>query len=243
MRSSEDRSFGEICDRVGQNKMTQEDEQFFKSRVLETDLENHNENFKTGKLAIVVTTNVHRDEINNDKLEKLLPNERTYVCNSTDRSLSVVEVPKISKKVPYTQTGSLPSELRIKIGAPVIITTNHKVKRFKEDGIMNGARGFIEEIEVSEENPDEVTIIWIVLNNKEFGHQYRNAPEHLKLRRNMNLSDEAIPILPTKKTFKLKTGHNIELQRKQFPLTLAYCITTHKVGLCLQLNIIFLYFM
>ena len=226
---SDDPYFGEVCDRVGQNKITPEDEQFFKGRILETDLENHNDNFKNGKIAIIVTTNAHREEINLEKLEKLLPNQPTYTCNSTDRALNISDAPKVPKNTPYTQTGSLPSELKIKVGAPVVITTNHRIKRFKEDGMMNGARGFVEHVEVSEEDPEEVSIIWIVFNNKDFGNEYRNSPEHLKLRRNQPLSKEATPILPVKKTFKLKAGHNTELQRKQFPLTLGYTSTNHKI--------------
>ena len=126
MRCKDDRMGGEICDRVGQNKMTAEDEEYFKSRILETDLENPNENFKNGKIVIIVTTNKHREEINKKKLNTLLPNERQYHCNSSDRTLNMADVAPLPQNLPYTQTGCLPTDLKIKVGAPIVITCNHK---------------------------------------------------------------------------------------------------------------------
>ena len=144
----------------------------------------------------MVTTNKHREEINNEKLDKLLPTERLYTCHSTDRTLNASDDIKLPKNLPYTQTGSLPAELRIKVGAPIVITMNHKKKLFKEDGIINGATGHIEFIEVSESDPDEVTVIWIVFNKKENGAVYRAQPEHLKLRKNLPLSEYAPQYYP-----------------------------------------------
>ena len=229
MRCNKDQYFNTICDRVGEGKIEPQDEKFFQSRILETDLENDNNLFKEGKLSIVVTTNKHRDEINMEKLNKLLPSERTYTCTSVDQTLNVSEAKApLDKSIPYTQTGSLPGELQVKVGAPVVITANHRQRKYKEDGLMNGARGFIEHIEVSETDPELVTVIWVVFNNRENGALYRAAPEHLKLRRDQNLSEFATPILPVKRTFKYKGG-NIDYQRKQFCLTLGYCVTVHKV--------------
>ena len=226
---SQDSHFNEICDRVGEGIITKEDEQFFQSRVESTELEMDNELFKEGRLSIVVTTNKNRDQINMEKLNTLLPNERTYVCQCLDRTINVANVATLDKNIPYTQTGGLPGELHIKIGAPIVITANHKKRRFKEDGLMNGARGYIEHIKVCETNPDVVSIIWIVFNNKQYGREYRASPEHLKLRRDQNLSEFATPILPSKKSFKYQRG-NIEYQRTQFSLTLGYAVTVHKVN-------------
>ena len=231
MRCSGDMDYAAICDRVGEGKITPEDESYFYSRVMPTDLELDNKNFKEGKIAIVVTTNKYREQINNEKLASLLPSETEYRIDSLDRTLNVSSGASIPANLPYTQTGSLPGQILIKIGAPIVITSNHRNKKWKEDGIMNGARGYVEHIDVSEENPEEVTTIWVVFKNREHGARYRAAPEHLKLRNFRNLSDDATPILPTKKTFKVKTG-SIEYQRRQFPLTLAYAVTVYKVCNC-----------
>ena len=74
MRSQKDPKFSEMCDRVGRGKITDEDEKFLQSRVLSTESENCNENFKSGKLSIIVTTNLKKDFVNRLKLDQLLPN-------------------------------------------------------------------------------------------------------------------------------------------------------------------------
>ena len=238
MRCNTDQNFNAVCDRVGQGKITKEDEQFFQSRIISTELEHQHDLFKEGKICIAVTTNSRREDINLEKLNQLLPSEKTYTIHALDRTINLKEAIPLDKKTPYTKTGSLPSELHIKIGAPVFLTANHKKKEYKEDGIMNGARGFIEHIEVSEENGDEVTIIWIVFNDKENGAFYRAQPEHRKLRRDQALSEYATPILPVKRTFK-KGSSNIEIQRKQFSLTLGYACTVHRLqGLTLDYVIV-----
>merc|ERR1712002_940449 len=50
MRCPDDISFAELCDRVGTNTITQEDETFLKSRIIEENLpcEEINENFTSG---------------------------------------------------------------------------------------------------------------------------------------------------------------------------------------------------
>ena len=60
MRSQKDPKFSEMCDRVGRGKITDDDEKFLQSRVLSTESENCNENFKSGNLSIVVTTNLKK---------------------------------------------------------------------------------------------------------------------------------------------------------------------------------------
>ena len=52
--------------------------------------------------------------------------------------------------------------------------------------------------------------------------------EHNHLRKNFDPGNRlATPILPTRKTFKLKFG-DVEYQRQNFALTLAYALTAHK---------------
>ena len=57
MRCNKDQYFNTICDRVGEGKIEPQDEKFFQSRIIETDLENDNNLFKEGKLSIVVSEN------------------------------------------------------------------------------------------------------------------------------------------------------------------------------------------
>ena len=90
MRCSNDLEFANICDRVGKNAINSEDEEFFNSRVIssEIELEKSNSNFKTGEVTIIVTTNHAREKINLEKLRSLLPNEKEYTCLSKDNSIN-----------------------------------------------------------------------------------------------------------------------------------------------------------
>ena len=227
MRSQKDPHFSDLCDRVGRGKITDEDEKYLRSRVQKTHSEDDNENFKMGTLSIIVTTNKKKDLINSRKLMELLPDRKEYICNSIDR---VTNVP--GRKLPSRlkdnagKTGNLQTELKLKIGAPVLITSNHQKKKYKEDGIVNGARGFVQSIQVSKENPDKVDVVWVVFKKESIGKLYRF--EHNFLRQHHNPGHElATPILPERKNFRERFG-NIEYQRTNFALSLAYAMTAHK---------------
>ena len=228
MRSQKDPLFSNLCDRVARGKISDEDEKFLNSRVQTTVSEKSNDNFKNGDLSIIVTTNKKRNIVNMDKLAELLPNEIKYQCNSVDRVTNVPGKPKLSNKLQDNpgRTGNLETELNLKVGAPVVITTNHSKQKYREDGIVNGARGYVQSVQVSTDNPEKVEIIWVVFNNEKVGQLYRF--EHRYLRRNFNPGHElALPILPQRKKFTIKFG-NVEYQRTNFPLSLAYAITAHK---------------
>ena len=64
MRSQQDPYFSSLCDRVGKDIITDEDEKYLRSRIQNTASEYDNEKFKLGKLSIVVTTNKKRNLVN-----------------------------------------------------------------------------------------------------------------------------------------------------------------------------------
>ena len=113
MRSQRDPQFSTLCDRVGRGKINHEDEDYLRSRVQNTSLENENENFKNGLISIIVTVNAKKDLVNSEKLSQLLPNEREYTCNSVDRIVNLPSGPKISEKDQnnINKTGNLPNSL------------------------------------------------------------------------------------------------------------------------------------
>ena len=90
MRSQKDPYFSSLCDRVGKGKTTDEDENFLRSRVQTSESEKHNDSFKTGKLSIIVTTNLKKDFVNKEKLEKLLPRVKEYTCNCVDQVTNLI---------------------------------------------------------------------------------------------------------------------------------------------------------
>ena len=229
MRCPEDIEFAELCDRVGKGMITSEDEVFLRSRIVQNPSENVNDNYCSGKMAIIVTTNERREEINLERLRSLLPDEREYVCLAKDNVTNRKNHVPLQGTVSYSKTHGMMKNLIIREGAPVILTVNHKKPQYKEDGIVNGAKGWINFIQTSEENPEKVKIIWVVFKNEDVGKRfYRRAHAYLRPKGHRDhIHERALPMLPVAKPFEVEQG-NLHYMRSQFPLTLAYALTSHK---------------
>ena len=95
--------------------------------------------------------------------------------------------------------------------------------------MTNGAYGYVDFIQHSDEDEDIVEIIWVKFRDERVGKRcYKAEHRHLRPRDSQHLiHDDALPILPARKLFDVSEG-NIHYMRKQFPLTLAYAITAHK---------------
>ena len=121
-------------------------------------------------------------------------------CDSTDRVTNLPVGNQLPEKLKVNpgNTGNLPTELRLKVGAPVVVTTNHSKQKYKEDGIVNGARGFVQAIQVNDQNQEKVEVIWVVFKDENIGRLYRH--EHKHLRQGFNPGHErATPLLPVRK--------------------------------------------
>ena len=232
MRAKDDISFAQLCDRVGQNKITEQDVEFFKSRCISEEIpeELDNENFKSGEVVIISTTNKQRERINLEKLRSLLPKAKEYTALSDDNKPinSKYNIP-LPDSVSYNEKGKMFKNLIIREGAPVVITTNHSVKRFKEDGITNGNYGWIDFIQTDDEDEDIVKVIWVRFRDKRVGkHCYKAETRRHRPPGYENLiHEDALPIFPTKKAFEVRQG-NFQYIRSEFALDLAYDITAHK---------------
>jgi len=227
MRCPDDIAFAELCDRVGKNAITLDDEKYLQQRVIEHEIlaENSNENFTSGKIAIIVTMNDRREEINLEKVRKLLPGPE-YICLSSD------SIDNTRSFVPHEETISvhvkhgMMRNLILREKAPVMFTVNHRTARFKEDGLVNGAKGYIDHIQLDD---GAVKVIWVVFNNKDVGkncyrrEMFKHWPEDWR----QFISKDALPVLPTAKPFQVSQSGN-QFLRYQFPLTLAYAMTAHK---------------
>ena len=226
MRNQKDPEFAALCDRVGSGKYTSEDLEYLRLCVRETDSENSNRNFKDGKISIIVLTNKVRQKYNNMKLDTLLKENQTYICDAIDRCTNLENPPTLPTDLPLTKTGQLETNLMLKEDAPIVITSNHLKAKYKEDGIVNGAKGYVDSVQVSKKNPDFVEVVWVVFNDKNIGGLLRFDLRDLK-KLHRPYDDKAVPILRQKKTFKVNNGE-VCWQRNQFPLTLAYALTSYK---------------
>ena len=72
-----------------------------------------------------------------------MPGIKEYSCNSIDWVTNLPVGNQLPEKLKENagKTGNLQTELKLKVGAPVVVTTNHSKQKYKEDGLMNGARG------------------------------------------------------------------------------------------------------
>ena len=132
----------------------------------------------------------------------------------------------IDESLPYTQTGNLAHTLKLKRKCPIMLTINSSTRIFKENGIVNGQRGHILDLQFDEKNNEMKTmkIIWVIFPDKETGSLLRNA---MKKKGMKHQNPNAVPILKVKQTFQIR-GTGIKATRTQFPLVLCFCMTSYK---------------
>ena len=222
---SQDAEFSTICDEVRKGVCDEKVSDYLKNHVGTCSSEDDNEKYASGKFSIIVTNNKAREVINNAKLEKLLPNKKTYLSHAVDKSTNNPNAPKISEKLPLTRTGQLPTNLLFKEGAPVMITSNHSKSKYKNNGMVNGARGFIDSIQASVADPDVAEVVWVRFTDDKIGQLLRIDSSALLQQHTPN-DPLSVPITKQKKPFQVKG--NTEYLRYQFPLTLCYAVTAHK---------------
>ena len=224
MRSKGDNAFGELCDRIARNELTDDDLETLQSMVRDSPNEQSNDMFKKGKISIIVTTNVKRQSINTEKLENLLPHEETIRNTCKDKCTNIIDGPLPPEDLSYTKAKGLPFQLQLKVDAPILLTTNDV--KYKDDGICNGTKGYIDSFQYDENNPDQLKAIWVVFRDPNVGRRLKMDKYQMGTCHKPN-NKEAVPIELTKARFKINQG-NHKYVRSQFPMILGYAITTHK---------------
>ncbi|HIF60881.1 MAG TPA: hypothetical protein EYQ26_15580 [Rhodospirillales bacterium] len=190
-------------------------------------MEKSNENFNTGKIAILVTTNSKKDGINLRKLRALLPDEEEHTCLSVDKIKNANTYKPALGTVSFHKKKGMVQNLIIRNKAPVIITTNHSKGRYKEDGISNGSRGYIDYIQTDKDG--KVTIIWVVFRDEKIGSKcYKRETRKYRPKEGNYIDPKALPILPTYGEIEVKDRIGHTYTRYQFALSLAYAMTVHK---------------
>ena len=231
MRSQDDK-YSEVCDQVRRGELTTEVKEYLKACEKPCPSENDLQKYQQGKISIIVTTNVDRKKINSEKLHSLISDQPAVHVACVDKSTNVLNPPPIPVNQPLSKTGQLESEFTFKKGAPVMITANSQEPKYKMNGIVNGVRGYIDSFQFNQDGVLEV--IWVRFNDDTTGQLLRLDNTHL-LQSHKPDDKLAVPIFRMKKSFRQKEG-NTNWLRQQFPLTLCFALTAHKVSLNLKVD-------
>ena len=125
-----------------------------------------------------------------------------------------------------SETGNLESQLKLKIGAQVMLTSNLDI----DDRLVNGLVGTVKQIKYKN---NEVSVVYVKFNDNNAG---REAMQSDVTARQHNW----IPLKKHQALFGLcKNKQQPSVKRTQFPLTLSWACTVHKVqGLSLAEGVV-----
>ena len=168
--------------------------------------------------------NADVDTRNTLMLNNLAPQSAQFAIKAIDSvagQTSHISFSSLSDK--RSETGGLHSTLKLAIGACVMLTANVDVS----DGLVNGARG--EVVHVVTNNNSEVTNVLVKFDNSRVGLKSIQTSPH------RSRFPHAVPLNKYEVVFFAKGKRGSESKRLQFPLTLAWATTIHKVqGLTLD---------
>ena len=222
MRQKDDQAFIELLNRVRIAKQTEDDITVIQSRsVLPTD-----PSYPTDALHIWAE-NAPVDDYNKKKLDQL-PGS-VFTLKAKDQYPTNVKKQDIDRVLGKTrsETGGLDYEILIKEGARVMLTTNISIP----DRLINGQMGTVFRVIINQAS-NTPTIVYIKFDDPNAGKELvHNYP--IPFARENNV----VPIEPVSARIKIRPGKasSPEIQRVQFPITLAWACTVHKVqGLTLN---------
>lgn len=125
-----------------------------------------------------------------------------------------------------SETGGLDSEIFIKEGARVMLTTNIDIA----DRLINGQMGTV--IKIAADQTGKPAKIYVKFDDSQAGTMTID-----RCKDSYSKENKVVPVSPILARIKIRSnkGTSPEIQRIQFPLTLAWACTIHKVqGLTLQ---------
>ena len=218
MRQKNDQAFIELLNRIRIGEQTEDDIEV----ILPTDA-----SYPTDALHIWAE-NAPVDDYNKKKLNEL-PGS-VFILKAKDQYPTNVKKQDIDSILAKTrsETGGLDYEIRIKESARVMLTTNISIP----DRLINGRMGTIFRVNVVNEANSTPTTVFNKFDDPNAGKEViKNHP--IPFAR----ENYVVPIEPVLARIKIRPGKAFspEIQRVQFPITLAWACTVHKVqGLTLE---------
>ncbi|XP_068724248.1 uncharacterized protein [Montipora capricornis] len=222
MRQKNDQPFAELLNRFRTASQTEEDIKCIQSRSIDLS----DVNYPSDALHIWAENNpVNRH--NEMKLHQIPA--QLFHLKATDQYPVNVSQQAINRILarPRSETGGLDANISIKETARVMLTNNIDIS----DRLINGQLGTVVRIEVNQNNK-KPTIIYIKFDDAKAGNSLIQKSTNSFVRQN-----RVVPIEPVLAKIKIHPNKpsSPEIQRMQFPLTLAYAVSIHKVqGLSLN---------
>ena len=222
MRQRGDQSFVELLNRFRTGSQTEDDIKTIQSRALDT----NDPNYPHDALHIFAE-NAPVDQHNTVHLDKLsTPLHRLKAVDHYPQNVSKQDIDRVLARS-RSETGGLDSEILIKVNSRVMLTTNIDIS----DRLINGQMGTVKHIAI--DNTRRPSFIYIKFDDHQAGTNAIQKHAHDPYTRENN----CVPIQPVLARIKIRPGKpsSPELQRLQFPITLAWDCTVHKVqGLTLD---------
>ena len=219
MRQRGDSTFAELLCRVRTNDCTPKDLDILKSRIITAD----SPNYPTHVLH-VYRLNDYANDRNRLMLNTLAPQCEQYTIKASDAiagQTTHIDLQSLSEN--RNETGGLHGTLKLAVGARVMLVANIDVS----DGLVNGARGEVVHIVTNDNNM--VSNVLVKFDNQQVGIKaIQTSPYQARF-------SNAVPLGKHEVVFRAKRKRGSEITRLQFPLTLAWATTIHKVqGLTLD---------
>ena len=223
MRQRGDSAFAELLCRVRTASCTSEDIAVLESRVVSPDSPDF-----PSEVLHVYKLNADVNEHNDHMLKRIPSTFRRFAVKASDAvagQTKHIDLASLSTK--RTDTGGLHGVLNIAIGARVMLTTNVDVS----DGLVNGARGEVVHIVTNDNN--DVTTVLVKFDCEKVGQKAHQASKF------HGIYPNAVPVSKVEVSFLAGGKRGAEITRLQFPLTLSWATTIHKVqGLILDATVV-----
>ena len=215
-RQGEDRHYADMLNRIRIGQETSLDVQDLKERVRK---ENHKDIKKEIGALFIFGTNKKVNQMNNKRINALKGEERTIMAITLHKTMKNFN-PKVNNAGNISNT-PFQKELRLKIGAKVMLTYNVDTS----DGLTNGTRG--ELIGIIEGQEGNISKLVVKFEVESYGQEKRRKNSWISKTypggTPIEKANFSFSISKSKKSV-INTGNVI-----QFPIKLAFACTAHKI--------------
>jgi hypothetical protein len=206
-----DPSFADILNRVRQGNKEPQDMAKLNTRVIKTDDAQYPKS-----ILHIYATNKQVKEHNTKMLYQQTTDIITIKARDT-KDLNVAISSKLTMSDDIHYTAGLHGVLQVTVGARVALTTNIDTS----DGLVNGAQGTLTSINVLHADPLKGTI-FINFDHPDVGKMAKQAFAKRK-------QLDGVPIKSHVSRFAVGSDKTFYVNRNQYPITLCWAATIHKV--------------